>query len=147
VRHRQIAGLLAFLGLMESIYLTLQRFGYLGVLACGPGGGCERVQASRFSAFLGVPVAVIGLAGYLVLFAVALWGLHGREDDPTPTRVLAALSGVGVAFSVYLTWLELFVIHAICRWCVGSAVIIVGVFVASLTGLRRPAAPSGSRGP
>jgi uncharacterized membrane protein len=146
VRHRQIAGLLAFLGLVESLYLTLQRFGFLGALACGPGGGCERVQASRFSEFLGVPVAVIGLAGYLVLFAVALWGLHGRDDDPAPTRLLVLLSGAGVVFSLYLTYLELFVIHAICRWCVGSAVIITAVFVASLAGLRGRAARSVSAG-
>jgi uncharacterized membrane protein len=46
------------------------------------------------------------------------------------------LSGAGVAFAIYLTYLELFVIHAICRWCVGSAVIITGIFICSLLGLR-----------
>lgn len=123
---------------MLSAYMLLQRLGYLGVLACGPGGGCERVQASRWSEFLGVPVAAYGVFGYLGLFAVAFAGVQGRwAEHPGPTRLLALLSGVGVAFTLYLTYLELFVIHAVCRWCVASAVLIVGVFAASLVGVRR----------
>jgi len=137
MRHRQVAALLALAGLMLSTYMLLQRLGYLGALACGPGGGCERVQASRWSEFLGFPVAAYGVLGYLGLFAVAFAGVQGRwAEHPGPTRLLVLLSGLGVAFSLYLTYLELFVIHAICRWCVASAVLIAGVFVASLAGLR-----------
>ena len=129
--------MLALAGLMLSTYLLLQRMGYLGALVCGT-GNCETVQASRWSEFLGIPVAAYGLAGYLGLFLVAFAGVQGRwVERPGPTRLLALLSGIGVAFSIYLTYLELFVIHAICRWCVGSAAIIVGVFVASLAGLKK----------
>ena len=136
MRHRQVAAVLALAGLMLSIYLLLQRMGYLGALVCGT-GGCETVQASRWSEFLGVPVAGWGVAGYLGLFAVAFAGVQGRWAGPGgPTKLLALLSGIGVAFTLYLTYLELFVIHAVCRWCLGSAVIILGVFVSSVAGLR-----------
>jgi uncharacterized membrane protein len=88
--------------------------------------------------FLGVPVAVLGLGGYAVLLALALAGLEGRfAAGPRITRLLAVISGGGVLFSIYLTYLELFKIHAICKWCVGSAVIIAAIFVASLAGLKR----------
>lgn len=138
MRHRQIAALLALAGLLLSLYLLLQRFGFMGPLACGVGGGCETVQASRWSAFLGIPVAGYGVAGYLGLLMVAMAGIQGRwADSAGPTKLLALLSGIGVAFTMYLTALELFVIHAICRYCVVSAVIIVLLFAASLAGLRR----------
>lgn len=141
MRHRQIAAIFALAGLLLSTYLLLQRLGYLGALACGASGGCERVQASRWSEFLGVPVAGWGLAGYLGLFIVAMAGVQPRwAERAGPTRLLVLLSGIGVAFTMYLTGLELFVIHAVCRWCVGSAVIIVAIFVASLAGVRRASA-------
>ena len=98
---------------------------------------CERVQTSRYAMFLGIPVAVIGLGGYVVLLAVALAGLQERfAANAGPTKVLVLLSGGGVAFSAYLTYLELFTIHAICRWCVGSAVVIALIFGASVVGLK-----------
>ena len=137
MNHRQIATLLALAGLLLSTYLLLQRFGFMGPLVCGSSAGCETVQASRYSEFLGVPVAAYGVGGYLSLLIVGFAGLQGRlADSPAPTKWLAILSGLGVAFTVYLTALELFVIHAICRWCVASAVIIVLILVTSLIGLR-----------
>lgn len=137
MRHRQIVAVLALAGVMLSAYLVLQRMGLLGALVCGT-GGCETVQASRWSAFLGIPVAAWGLAGYLGMFVVALAGVQGRwAEQAGPTKLLALLSGVGVAFTLYLTYLELFVIHAVCRWCVGSAVIIAAIFLASLAGLKK----------
>ena len=122
---------------MLSSYLLLQRMGYLGALVCGVSGSCEKVQASRWSEFLGLPVAAWGVAGYLGLFIVAMAGLQGRwAEQAGPSRLLALLSGIGVAFTLYLTYLELFVIHAVCRWCVGSAAIITGVFLVSVAGLK-----------
>ena len=108
----------------------------MGPLICGKSGGCLTVQASKYAEFLGLPVAAYGAGGYLALLIVGFAGLQGRwADAPGPTKLLALLSGIGVLFTVYLTALELFVIHAICRWCVASAVIIVLIFVASLAGL------------
>jgi uncharacterized membrane protein len=128
---------LALAGLLVSLYLLLHQLGLVGQLACGT-GACEQVQASRFAWFLGVPVAAIGLGGYLAILAVALAGLQARwTGSAGPTRLLVALSLVGVVFTLYLKYLELFRIHAICRWCVVSAAVIVAILAASVWGLRR----------
>ena len=133
MRHRQAVAVLALLGLLLSVYLTLYHYGYVGTLACGGTNECEKVQASRYAVLFGMPVAGFGVAGYLALLLIALAGLNEKWDGrPEPTLQLAIVSGAGVAFSAYLTWLELFRIHAICRWCVASAVIIFAIFLVSL---------------
>ncbi len=136
MRHRQVAAMLALAGLMLSVYLTMYHYGLAGSLACGGSHSCDQVQASSYAELFGLPVAAYGIGGYLSLLVVALAGLQGRwAGSPGPTKVLALLAGAGVAFSAYLTWLELFRIHAICRWCVGSAVIIMLIFVTALVSL------------
>ncbi|MFI5280398.1 MAG: vitamin K epoxide reductase family protein [Gemmatimonadales bacterium] len=138
MRHRMVVAALALAGVLLSTYLTMYHYGMVGPLVCGASESCEKVQLSRYAMFLGVPVAVLGLGGYALLLVVALAGLEGRfAAGPHVTRLLALISGGGVAFSIYLTYLELFRIHAVCRWCVGSAVVITAIFVASLAGLRR----------
>lgn len=135
--YRMGAVLMSLLGLFVSAYLYLYKIGRIGTLACGS-GECETVQTSGYSRFLGVEVALIGVVGYTLLFAVALVALQpGYASSRGPVRLLALLAGGGVLFTAYLTYLELFVIHAICRWCVGSAVIVVSVLVLALVALRR----------
>lgn len=139
--RRMGAALLSLIGIFVAAYLYLYKIGKIGSVMCGT-GGCESVQLSRWSSFLGVDVALIGIVGYIGLFAVSLVSLQPRlADDRRPAQLLALLSGIGVLFAVYLTWLELFVIHAICRWCVGSAVIITAIFVLSLLDAHRPIRP------
>jgi uncharacterized membrane protein len=142
--HRMGVALLSLIGVFVAAYLYLYKIGRIGSVMCGT-GGCETVQLSRWSSFLGIDVALIGVVGYAGLLLLALVSLQPRfARDPRPVRLLALLSGIGVLFAVYLTWLELFVIHAICRWCVGSAVIITAIFVLSLIDARRAAAtPTG----
>ena len=136
MRHRMTAAALALLGLLLSVYLTLFKLGLTGPLVCGI-GECERVQTSRWAEVFGIPVAAYGVAGYLTLLVVALAGLSERRiGDPAPTRWLVLISGIGVAFSMYLTAVELFVIHAICRWCVVSAVLITAIFGVSVVGMK-----------
>lgn len=133
---RMGAALLSLLGLFVSAYLYLYKIGRIGTLACGT-GACETVQASVWSRFAGVEVALIGIAGYSALVLVSLASLQpGLAGRRWPMTLAALLSGIGVAFTVYLTYLELFVIHAICRWCVTSATIIVATFVVALLELR-----------
>lgn len=141
--YRMGAAFLNLAGLFVSTYLYLYKIGKIGTIACGA-GGCETVQLSGWSRFLGVEVALIGVAGYAGLLALNVAALQpalvARRWFPA---LLAGLAGIGVLFSLYLTYLELFVIHAVCRWCVGSAVIIMGVFVLSLLDWRstRPTLP------
>ncbi len=136
MKLRMGAAILSLLGLFVSAYLYLYKIGRIGTLACGT-GGCEAVQASSWSRFFGIEVALIGVVGYGALLAVSLMSLQpsmmGRRWPP---GLLAALAGGGVAFTAYLTFLELFVIHAVCRWCVGSAAIILAVFAVALLEVR-----------
>lgn len=132
--RRQAVALLALIGLLVSVYLTLHQLGMIGPLACGT-GGCERVQASRWAYLASVPVAAVGVAGYLAILVVAMWGLQ-RPGDRGPARWLVLLAAGGVLFTLYLMYLEAFVIHAWCRWCLGSAAIITLILAASLLDLR-----------
>jgi uncharacterized membrane protein len=137
MQRRMAVALLALLGLLLSVYLTLHQLGLLGDLACGAGGGCEKVQASRWAYVAGIPVAAFGVGGYLAILTAALVGLQERwADSATPARWLVLLSGGGVLFTVYLKALEAFVIHAFCRWCIVSAVIIALIFLLSLLDRR-----------
>ena len=131
------AALLSLAGVFVSAYLYLYKIGKIGTIACGT-GGCETVQMSRYARFMGVEVALIGLVGYVGLLAVAVLSLQPRFASVRwPIRLLALMSGVAVAFAAYLTWLELFVIHAICRWCVVSAVLVTLIFALTVLELRR----------
>lgn len=129
--------LLSLAGFFIAVYLYLFKIGKIGVIACGT-GDCETVQLSPQSRFLGVDVSLIGVIGYGALLVLALLSLQPRFSGPDwPSRLVAWLSGGAVLFSVYLTYLELFVIRAICRYCVTSAVIITVIFLLAATDLRR----------
>jgi uncharacterized membrane protein len=137
--YRMSAAVLSLIGLFVSAYLYLYKIGRIGSLACGD-GGCDTVQQSPWSRFAGMEVALIGVAGYAGLLLVSLVALQpGPSTRRWPSTLLLLLSALGVAFTAYLTYLELFVIHAICRWCVGSAVIILAILVVALLDQRRSA--------
>lgn len=134
---RMAIALLSLAGVFISLYLWLYKIGVIGTMICGT-GGCETVQTSPESVFLGVEVALIGVLGYALLLLVALVGTApARADARGPAVALALLSGGAVMFTAYLKYLEFLVIGAVCRWCVASAVIIVLVFGLSLRDLRR----------
>ncbi len=134
---RRAIAVLSLIGLLISGYLLLHRLGLVGQLICGAGGACETVQTSRWATQLGVPVPVFGVGGYLVLLVLALAGMQPGMADRRISLALLVLSGVAVAFTAYLTYLEAFVIHAWCRYCVGSAIVIVLIFLLSIVDLGR----------
>ena len=140
MRHRQAIALLALVGLFVALYLWLHALGFGGAIKCGASGGCETVQTSQWAVFLGLPVAFYGVAGYFVVLVVALASLRPAALAQRKWNViLVGLVSVGLLFTIYLTYLELFVIHAICRWCVGSAAIITVIWIVSILSLRSPA--------
>ena len=131
-----IVAALALAGIFISIYLTLYKLGVVGELSCSI-GSCETVNTSRWSVFLGLPVAAWGLLFYLDVFGVALLGTMPRwENEPVISIILVAEAGIGVLFSAWLTYLELAVINAICIWCVASAVIVLVILLVSIADLR-----------
>jgi len=130
--RRMLTALVALVGLFVALYLALYKAGVIGTLACGT-GGCETVQLSRWARFLGVPVATWGVAYYAQVFGLAFAATTERWGSSRGLAlVLVVLTGWGVLFSAWLTYLELFVIHAVCRFCVASAVIAVALFVLTL---------------
>jgi uncharacterized membrane protein len=138
VIKRMAIAALALAGVFVALYLTLHRMGFFGggALVCGV-GSCDVVQASRWAVFLGLPVAAWGLGFYIVVLAVALVSLRDRFLDSLPMAViLLGLATSGFLFSTWLTYLELFVIHAICQWCVVSAILATGIFVAAVLDFR-----------
>ena len=126
----------SLIGLTDAAFLTYIHYYGLQSLPClGAHSGhssCETVQSSVWSMLAGVPVATLGLIGYAALF-VSYWVTERYH------REVGAAAGFGIAligcgFSLYLTYRELFSIHAICEWCVGSAVCMTALAV--LTGIR-----------
>jgi uncharacterized membrane protein len=131
-----IVAILALIGVFVATYLTLFKLGYIGELSCSI-GSCEEVNTSRWSILLGQPVAAWGVAFYIAVLAIALAGIQDRLATARGiSLLLVAVSGSGVLVSAYLTYLELFVIHAICIWCVTSASIVTLIFIASVLDLR-----------
>ncbi len=132
VTRRQGIVLAALAGFFVSLYLFLTAVGVYGELVCGAGGGCDIVQASRFSSFLGFPVAGWGVAWYGGVLGVSVIALGRMGVSVWTSRAFVVLATGGLAFSAYLTALEMWVIHAFCRWCVGSAIITVVIFLLTL---------------
>lgn len=133
---RMAIAVLALMGLFVSAYLALYKLGFLGSVQCGV-GDCGTVQASRYAVFLGLPVALWGVAGYSVILGLALLGVQpGRESDGRIALALFVVGAGGLLFSAYLTYLEAAVIRAWCQWCVISAALITLIFFLSVPGLR-----------
>lgn len=135
MKYRMAIATMALFGFLLAMYLWLWKIGLLGGIACGT-GSCETVQFSEHAVMFGVPVAFLGVVGYLGLLIISLVGLQPVWiDRREPATVLAVISGVGVAFSAYLTYLEAVVIEAWCRWCLVSAAIIGMIFLVALAEL------------
>jgi len=117
-RLRFVLLALSAAGLGVAGYLTYVHYAGINPV-CTTGGSCEKVQTSIYSQLAGVPVALIGLLGYA---AIAL-ALALRQSEAT-RFVTMGLALVGFAFSAYLTYRELYSIHAVCEWCASSAVIL-----------------------
>lgn len=129
-RLTALAALICLAGIAVAGYLTYVHYEDISPVCTT--GGCEKVQASEYSELAGIPVALLGLIGYVgIALSLLLRGDLGHAAT-------AALAFVGFGFSVYLTYLELFVIDAICQWCVVSAVLMSALLVVTVLRLLRP---------
>lgn len=130
-RRSVVIGVVALIGLAIATYLTIVH--YAGAEpVCAVSHGCQVVQSSKYAELGGVPVAVLGLLGYVsILAALAVSGETGR-------LLRVTLAAVGFVFSAYLTFLELFVIDAICQWCVASAILMTVLFVLTMHDFLQP---------
>lgn len=133
----------SLLGLFLGTYLTLYKFGVIGSLACSV-SSCEQVQSSRWSEFIGLPVATWGLGFYLTMFVLAMAGMQERFEASRPLSLaMLGMASVGFAFTAWLNYLEAFVMNMWCEWCIVSALMVVVLFVLSVLDWRATrAAPS-----
>jgi uncharacterized membrane protein len=126
---RRVIAFLAALGVGVATYIAIADSGGGAPVCIAGGTGCQTVADSSYSHLLGVNVAVFGIVAYLLLLASAF-----RADDVARLGgFLVALGGFG--FSVYLTYIELFKIEAVCQWCVASAVLMTVLFLGTATRL------------
>jgi uncharacterized membrane protein len=124
--------LLSFLGMLVAGYLTWLHWSGSRALCAGV-GDCETVQNSPYAEVAGIPVALLGLGMYAALFGLALYRRRAHPEVlPALGLAIFGISLAGVLYSAYLTYIELAVIHAICPWCVTSAVLITLIFALSV---------------
>ncbi len=117
---------LSALGIILSLYLTYIHFTESHAAFCAAGTDCDTVRQSGFSTIMGVPVAALGVAGYSVILIVFLISMKKRIK----WLLLYILALAGFVFSAYLTYIELFVIKAVCMYCIVSAVLMTIIFIA-----------------
>ena len=128
---------LTVVGLGVASYLTYIHYAGIKPLCGRNGGGCEIVQTSEYSKLVGVPVALIGLIGYVAILASLL-----APENETTRFATVGFTVVGFGFSAYLTYRELFSIHHICEWCVSSAVIVTVLMCLAIWRFLRGDAPT-----
>lgn len=127
--------LLAILGVAIAAYLTIIHYDR-GALVCGL-GDCQTVQNSKYAEIVGIPVALLGLGMYLSVVGLGVLRRLRPERLPLLTMTAFTLVLAGAFYAAYLTYLEVAVIHAICEWCVTSALLTVGILLAEGIGIWR----------
>ena len=129
-----IISILSFAGIAVSAYLLTVHWGWWSAVCLGV-GDCEAVNTSRYSEFLGIPVALFGMGAYAAILGLSI--AAQRNIQPVwARRGIFGMAAIGVAFSAYLTYIELYVLYEICPWCVLSAIIVTAIAVLSALEMR-----------
>lgn len=125
--------LLAFLGLLDSVYLVWVK--YTGAYAlCGPIGNCESVNTSQYSEIFGIPISLLGAGAYAIMIVLLLLENRSQFWAEFSSMIVFGISLIGVLYSIYLTYIEVVVLKEICPYCVISAIILVILLL--LSGIR-----------
>ena len=131
--------ILSILGAIDSLYLLIYKLTGNNQMCLG-NGGCHNVNFSSYSEIYGIPVSALGLAAYIAIVVVILLERHLSLAEENGPLVVFGMSLVGVAFSAYLTYLEFYIIHSVCPFCVASAIIITLIFVLAIIRLIKQTA-------
>jgi len=127
---------LAILGLLVSIYMTIFKLTENPNMCLG-NGGCSTVNNSKYAEIYGIPVAVVGMGGYLVILLLLLFERRVSFLAENGTLVVFGLALIGFLFTLYLIYVELALIHALCPFCVTSQVTMTILFILSIIRLAR----------
>lgn len=126
----------AILGGLDAAYLLIYKLTSAQAMCLGS-GECSTVNSSRYSEINGIPVSLLGLLAYLAIIVIHALELHSRFIEKHGNLLVFGLSLLGVLFSAYLTYVELYIIHAVCPFCVASAVLITIIFILAIIRLIR----------
>jgi len=128
---RLILGVLGVIGLLDSAYLTYIKLAN-ATASCAGIGDCDAVNSSQYAEIFGIPIALLGAGAYLMMFILLF--LEKRSDfwRQQAPLLLFVLTLIGVLYSAYLTFVEVAILHAICPYCVLSAIVLVIMFAISL---------------
>jgi uncharacterized membrane protein len=128
---RSVATFAATVGVGVATYIAIADSGGGSPVCVGGSHGCETVANSSYSHLLGVNISIFGVLGYLLLLGAAML----RGDGARMVGFVVSLVGFG--YSVFLTYLELFVIDAVCQWCVFSAILMTVLFAVNVVRMVR----------
>ena len=123
-------------GLLVSIYMSIYKFSNNNAMCLGS-GDCATVNASRFSEIYGIPVAFFGVFGFVAIILVHFLEKRIKLFEQQGTLMIFGMGLFGFIFVLYLTYVELYVIHAICPFCVATAIAMVLVFIIAIIRLVR----------
>jgi uncharacterized membrane protein len=132
---RKILMALASIGLLDAIYLTWIKLSGSEAL-CNGVGDCSAVNASSYSEIAGIPIAVLGGGAYLAMLLILIYKDRVDFLRDNGAMLLVGISLVGVLYSAYLTYIELYVIYAICPYCVLSAIVLTLMLIVSILYFR-----------
>ena len=135
-RLSQVAIALTVLGLLVSIYMTVYKFTKNEKMCVGS-GGCNIVNSSRYSEVSGIPVAVFGIAGYAAILGVLVLERRNKFFEQNSTMLLFGLSITGFLFTVWLIYVEIALIKALCPFCLTSQTAMTLIFIISIIRLIR----------
>lgn len=121
--------LVSFIGFLDSAFLTLEHYNQ-GILPCYIFSGCDEVTSSPYATVAGVPISLAGAVFYLLIFLAAIFYLDTKNAKAL--KVLIFLPAVGFLASLWLLFLQLFIIKAICFYCVVSLISSTVLFILSL---------------
>ena len=122
---------LACLGILDATYLLIYKLTNNNAMCIGS-GGCHDVNFSSYSEIGGIPVSVFGIIAFLIIAGIVLLEPRYKIVEKNGALAIFGISLGGVAFTAYLTWLEIYIIHAICPFCVATAVIIALIFILAI---------------
>lgn len=126
--------IIASIGLLDALYLSAVKLAHTQVY-CAGSGNCETVQSSTYSQFAGIPIAFLGAGSYIViLIFLFLEGRGGFWEENSPMLIFG-ITLAGSIYSAYLTYIEIAVLHAICPYCVVSAIAQVLLLIISIVRL------------
>lgn len=128
-----LAALLSLAGLADSLYLTVEHLEGRSV-PCSVTGGCEEVLTSSYAVIAGIPLAAVGAAAYFSVFSLATLAIFGYR---TAGILLRPLVAVMVLMSLWLFYLQAFVIRAFCQFCLLSAAITIGLMIVVLLAWKK----------